>query len=123
MTTKKTPAKTSKPVAKPAAKNTDKKAKAPVKGKDTKKSDKNPAKNLPGKSVIAAIAQVYKPSIYLDDGQIPKELKGAKVGDTVTLQVTGKVIRKSETADTSGISNSLGIEMGSIKTPGKKGKA
>ena len=110
MPTKKTPAKTVKPLAKG-------KSKQPAK----EKADAKKPKKLPGKSAVVA-AEVYKPSIYLDDGQIPKELKGAKVGDTVTLQVTGKVIRRSETADTSGVSNSLGIEMGSVKTAGKKGK-
>ena len=112
MATKKTPAKKT---VKPPAKG---KSKQPAKEKAAAKKS---AKKLPGKSAVVA-AEVYKPSIYLDDGQIPKELKGAKVGDTVTLQVTGKVIRRSETADTSGVSNSLGIEMGSVKANGKKGK-
>jgi len=113
MATKKTPTKKQAPTSK---------AKAPVKPAaktPEKKPAKKPAKKLPGKTNVIASSEDYKPSIYLDDGQIPKELKGAKVGDTVNLMVTGKVIRKSESQDTGGISNSLAIEMGSIKSPGK----
>jgi hypothetical protein len=53
------------------------------------KTDTKKPKKLPGKSNIME-PEVHKPSIYLDDNQIPKELKGAKVGDTVKLEVTGK---------------------------------
>ena len=61
----------------------------------TKTPAKKPGKKIPGKSTVMASPEMYKPSIYLDDGQIPKDLKGAKVGDTVTLQVTGKEIGRA----------------------------
>ena len=96
--------------------------KKPATKPPAKPEGKKSTKKLPGKSSVMTSPEVYKPSIYLDDNQIPKELKGAKVGDTVKLEVTGKVIRKSESQDRDGVSNSLGIEMGSIRGAGKKGK-
>jgi len=118
MATKKTPAKPSKPAPKPAAKPAAKSA-AKRPATPTKKST---SKKLPGKSNVIAQAEVYKPSIYLDDNQIPKELKGAKVGDTVKLEVTGKIVRRSETQEPGKVSNSVSIEMENIKSAGKKGK-
>lgn len=88
----------------------------------TVQAKKPSSKKVPGRSSVTEDMPLYKPSIYLDNGQIPKELKGAKVGDKVTLQVTGKIIRKTESADTNGVSNTVGIEMGSIAAGGKATK-
>lgn len=95
-------------------------SKSPGKGKTTKTNSKG-TKKTAGKSNVLASPEVYKPTIYLDDGQIPAELKNSKVGKTVNLVVTGKIISKSERSDTDGTSNSMSIEVGKIKD-NKKGK-
>lgn len=92
---------------------TKKTAKPPAKGK-TKST-----KKVPGKSNIEP-SIVFKPAIYLEDNQIPTGLKGAKVGSNVNLIVMGKVIRKSETQDKGGTNTSVAIEIGEVKTTGKK---
>lgn len=76
-------------------------------------------KKTPGKSnVLASELQAYKPTIYLDDKQIPAGMKNAKVGSSVNLVVTGKIISKSERSDRDGTSNSVQIEIGKMQ-PGK----
>ena len=86
-------------------------------GKQTKATAKTAkAKKITGKSVTAeAKCPVYKPTIYLDDNQIPSALKGAKVGSSVNVVVAGKIIGKSERTDKDGTSNSMQIEVGRIQ--------
>lgn len=83
-------------------------------------------KKLPGKTAAKeASASVYKPSIYLDHSQIPKELAGADVGKTVNLTVKAKLVRRTE--ESSGPSSvclelqSIGI--GGAPKPARGGKA
>jgi len=84
-------------------------------GKQTKATAKS-VKKMTGKSATAdAKCPVYKPTIYLDDNQIPSALKGAKVGSSVNVVVTGKIIGKSERTDKDGTSNSMQIEVGKIQ--------
>jgi|GEM_PF-3342881 len=91
----------------------------PVKPTTSKSTSKT--KKMPGKSDVArAKVPVYKPTIYLDDGQIPKDIQGAKVGSTVNFMVSGKVVSKTERSDTSGTNNSVSIEVNKIQ-PNKKG--
>lgn len=52
---------------------------------------------MAGKSTPKAPAMPeYKPSLYLDGKQVPKALKDAKPGATVTITGTAKVTSKSE---------------------------
>jgi hypothetical protein len=78
------------------------------------------AKKMAGRSNIEASPVIFKPAIYLEDGQIPASLKGTKVGANVNLTVTGKIVRKSETQDKGGTNTSVAIEIGEIKSTGKK---
>ena len=64
----------------------------------------------------------YKPTLYRDDNQIPKEVQGVDVGTTVNFMVTGKVISKSERSDRKGTSNSVSIEVDKIQPKTKKDK-
>ena len=91
-------------------------------GKQTKATAKTAkAKKMTGKS-NAVDCPVYKPTIYLDDNQIPSALKGAKVGSSVNVVVTGKIIGKSERTDKDGTSNSMQIEVGKMDVAKKGGK-
>lgn len=83
-------------------------------GKQTKATPAKP-KKMTGKSNIAEKVAEYKPTIYLDDNQIPSALKGAKVGSSVNVVVTGKIIGKSERTDKDGTSNSMQIEVAKIQ--------
>lgn len=78
-------------------------------------------KKMTGKSLAKANVNVpaYKPSIYLDDKQIPKSLANTKPGTKVTLQVTGQVVSRSERV---GGPSSVSIELSKITAPapGKK---
>lgn len=42
---------------------------------------------------------VFKPSLYMDDSQIPKHIGKAQVGDKVKIVVEGRVVSKSERND------------------------
>jgi len=54
-------------------------------------------KKMPGKSVANTPSMVeYKPSIYLENGQIPKGMEKAKVGSKVKLTVEATVISHTE---------------------------
>ena len=80
-------------------------------------------KEIPGKSVTknkAVEAEVWKPSIYLDDKQIPSAFKDAKVGQSVTMTVTAKIVGKSQSESDGGVSNSLRMEFDKIKPVAKK---
>lgn len=90
--------------------------------KTAAKSSANKPKKMPGKSVAKEKAMVedYKPSIYLDDKQIPTALKNAKVGQNVTLTVSAKIVGKSQSEDNGGVSNSLRMELNQIKPVTKK---
>ena len=90
-------------------------------GKQTKATAKT-TKKMSGKSVLAEKVPEYKPTIYLDDKQIPSALKGAKVGSSVNVVVTGKIIGKSERTDKDGTSNSMQIEVGKMDVAKKGGK-
>lgn len=83
-------------------------------GKQTKATPAKP-KKMTGKSNLAEKVPEYKPTIYLDDKQIPSALKGAKVGSSVNVVVTGKIIGKSERTDRDGTSNSMQIEVAKIQ--------
>lgn len=85
-----------------------------------KKTTKPRMKKVPGKSSkTAASAPVYKPSIYLDNKQIPKELNSAKPGQTVTVTAKAKVTRKSEGT---GGERSVSVELDKISVSPGKGK-
>lgn len=79
---------------------------------------KKTPKKMKGKSnAVDKTAPVYKPSIYLDDKQIPKALKDAKPGTTVQFMATGKVLSKSERL---GEGQSLSIELDKMTASPKK---
>ena len=79
------------------------------------KSTKTQAKKIPGKSTVTTgNCPTYKPSIYLDNGQIPKNMI-SKVGSKVNLVVTGKIVSTSERADKQGKTKSISIEIDKIK--------
>lgn len=64
------------------------------------------AKGLPGKKLKpvkgksttgqATAAASYKPNMWFDGKQIPKGMETAKPGDTITMTVQAKVVRKAE---------------------------
>lgn len=97
-------------------------------GKPNNKSGKakQPAaktKKTPGKSNVQGVNHpLYKPIIYLDDGQIPAELRDGKVGKSVNLVVTGKIISKGERSDENGTTTSMSIEVGKMQADKKGGK-
>lgn len=66
-----------------------------VKGKSTRANSPKPS-------------EMYKPTMWLDGKQVPKELAGAKPGDTVTMTVQAKVTRKSESL---GGEHSVSVEL------------
>lgn len=69
---------------------------------------KGSMKKVPGKSTPKAeTVAPYKPSLWLDGKQVPKELKGAKYGDTVNMTVKAKVTRVSEGAEGKSVSVEL----------------
>jgi len=91
------------------------------KAKASKPTAKAKPKKITGKSVTSIPKdQEYKPTIYLDDKQIPSTLKDAKVGSTVSFMVNAKVVGKSQRDDGSGVSNSLQIEVNKINPATKK---
>lgn len=82
------------------------------------KSGKKP-REVKGKSQTnMRESPVWKPSIWLDDKQIPKELKDAKPGTKVEMTVVGKVVSKSEHLD--GGSMSIEFEKMAATKKGKK---
>jgi hypothetical protein len=64
----------------------------------TKKQPKKPAKAAAKKKPAKATTMntEYKPCLYFDGKQIPKGLKGAKLGETVTITAEVKVVNRSE---------------------------
>lgn len=73
-------------------------------------------KKIPGKTAASiGTPQSYKPTIYLDDKQIPKGISGAKVGSKVQMVVTGKIVSTSERQDKGGKNRSVSIEIDKIK--------
>lgn len=83
------------------------------KSKQTKKG----MKGIPGKSTVNNGTPEYKPSLYLDGNQIPKELAGAKPGTKVTMTVEAKVTRSSQSLD----GNSVSVELNKMKLDKPKG--
>lgn len=80
---------------------------------------KKAQKKMTGKSHKAETVPMYKPSIYLDGKQIPKELKDAKPGQKVQVMATGKVLRTSEDL---GSGKSISLELDKMTaSPKKKG--
>jgi hypothetical protein len=80
---------------------------------------KKAQKKVAGKSNKEETMPAYKPSIYLDGKQIPKELKNAKPGAKVEFMATGKVLRTSEDL---GAGKSISIELDKMSAhPKKKG--
>lgn len=78
-----------------------------AKGKGSK------GKTMKGKSAAREHRPpVYKPNIYFDNGNMPVSLKDVKPGDTVSLTVTGKVVRRTE--DAKGVAD-LQFEIGKVK--------
>lgn len=78
-------------------------------------------KTVPGKGAsngpkTASVA--YKPSLYFDGKQIPKELANAKPGDKVTMTVTAKVTRMGESLD---MGKSISVELDKMKVDKPKG--
>lgn len=66
-------------------------------------------KKIPGKAMVKPTKMpVYKPTVYLDGAQIPKELKGRQPGEKVRLHVEGVVKSKSQSM---GSPDSMSIEM------------
>jgi len=68
-------------------------------------------KKIPGKSAVGVNPPVYKPTMWLESKQIPKELAATDVGKTVNLNVTAKIVRRTE--DARGPS-SVNLELNSI---------
>lgn len=85
------------------------------------KSKSGAGKKITGKTNVLGKVPIYKPKIYLDDKQIPKEIDGAKVGSKVQMVVTGKIVSTSERQDRDGKNRSVSIEIDNIK-PEKGGK-
>ena len=38
----------------------------------------------------------YKPSVYIENKQIPKNIKQSKIGDTVTITMQAKIVSKTK---------------------------
>lgn len=84
------------------------------------------AKKIPGKATAGTAERepIYKPTVYLGEKQIPKELAGTDVGRTVNLTVKAKLVRRTEE---SGGQSSVCLEFQSIGVEGaqktiKRGK-
>ncbi len=82
--------------------------------KPTKATKKT--KTITGKSAIERKMPTYKPSIYLDDKQIPKDMDKIGVGKTIQMLVTGKIVSTTERQDKGGKNHSMSIEIDKIKT-------
>lgn len=93
-----------------------------ARGEKSKVSARTGKKKMPGKSAGApsVCCPTYKPSIYLDDKQIPAGLENAKVGSKVTMQVEVKVTSKSEHEGQSGTSRNIALELQSAVLAGRK---
>jgi hypothetical protein len=74
-------------------------------------------KKMRGKSMAAVEVPVYKPTLYLEDNQVPKELIQAKPGETVVLQVKGKIQSRREEA---GNHKAVTVEVQALSLSGKK---
>lgn len=74
-------------------------------------------KKMRGKSVVTVETPVYKPTLYLENNQVPKELIQAKPGETVVFQVKGKIQSKREEA---GNHKAVTVEVQALSLPGKK---
>ncbi|OPX93994.1 MAG: hypothetical protein A4E53_00157 [Pelotomaculum sp. PtaB.Bin104] len=92
-----------------------------VTGKTNLSATKTKGKKMPGKANVLACVSVYKPTIYLDNKQIPKGIDSAQIGSKVQMVVTGKIISTSERQDRDGKNRSISIEIDKIK-PKKGGK-
>jgi hypothetical protein len=95
-----------------------------LKGKSSKGAPKGkPMKKTTGKSAVKKqmATPEYKPSIWLDGKQIPKELANAKPGATVTITAKAKLVSKSERLG-SGDSVSVELDAMNVTAPKKPGK-
>ncbi|MGB9903466.1 MAG: hypothetical protein ACPLQO_02195 [Desulfotomaculales bacterium] len=72
-------------------------------------------KKIPGRTTVADKVPVFKPTVYLDEKQIPKELAGMDVGKAVNLTVKAKLVRRTEE---SGGQSSVWLELQSIGVEG-----
>lgn len=104
-------------MAKRTSKPVDKALKQVAEGEPKKSS-----KKLKGKSISEAQADPceYKPTIHLDDKQIPSGLRGVKVGKEVDITVKGKIVYKSENQSMDSSKTNMTIELSRIDVPGKK---
>lgn len=78
-------------------------------------------KDVPGKRTTKGPSMPeYKPHIYLDGKQVPKDLQDVKPGATVTVTAKARVVRRSEGL---GGENSVSIELDkmAVAKAGKKG--
>lgn len=75
-----------------------------------------------GKSMQAVMSApvIYKPTIYLEDKQIPAGIENVKPGKKVKLEVEATITRKSESAGEKKNTSEIVLEVQSIKTA--KGK-
>jgi hypothetical protein len=78
----------------------------------TSKRGRSSTKRMKGKGTISK-SPVYKPTLYLDDGNIPTSIRKAKPGSRVSMTVEGKISRRSEEA---GGTTRVDVEIGRIKS-------
>lgn len=82
--------------------------------KPTKKAQKRSratGKRMKGKGMVSKPA-TYKPTLYLDNGNIPASIKNTKPGSRVSMTVEGKITRRSE--ETGGTTR-VDVEISRIK--------
>jgi hypothetical protein len=86
-------------------------AKKPAKGAGKNK------KKMPGKSISSGLAKVpaYKPTLYLENGQIPASIDKKKVGDKASITVDVKVMSKTERENRSGRTREVSLEVQAVK--------
>jgi hypothetical protein len=91
-------------------------------GDSKKKKGGCGVKKIRGKSVSAQKVHVpvFKPVLFLEDHQVPKELGDIKPGETVTLQLKGKVQSRREEE---GNRKAVSIEVQALSLPKAKKKA
>ncbi len=82
-----------------------------------KAKPKKAKKKMPGKSIASAmpIAAVYKPTLYLENGQISANMDKAKIGDKVNITIEAKVVSRAERESRSGKNKEISLEVQKVK--------
>jgi hypothetical protein len=88
-----------------------------------KKRKEEAAEKKGGQAKVGeVIIKPIKPTIHIPDTKLAKKLSGAKMGKAVTVTIKGKLVRRSESAD-SDYGNFVELELGKVAVAGRKKNA